>query len=70
LETGEASGESKPKSGQNQKKRHEDDDDDEDDEEGGGEEVGPDGEKRRKFPKRKVAVLLGYCGTGYQGMQM
>ena len=21
-------------------------------------------------PKRKVAVLLGYCGTGYQGMQI
>ena len=21
-------------------------------------------------PKRKVAVMIGYCGTGYKGMQM
>ena len=26
------------------------------------------GEERR--PKRKVAILLGYAGTGYKGMQM
>ncbi|KIR52998.1 tRNA pseudouridine(38-40) synthase [Cryptococcus gattii Ru294] len=27
-----------------------------------------DGEKR--LPKRRCAVLIGYCGTGYQGMQI
>ncbi|KAF9960146.1 tRNA pseudouridine synthase 1 [Mortierella alpina] len=29
-----------------------------------------DGEKEAKIPKRKVALLMGYCGTGYQGMQV
>lgn len=24
---------------------------------------------KREFPKRKVAMILGYSGTGYQGMQ-
>lgn len=23
-----------------------------------------------RLPKKKVAMLLGYCGTGYQGMQV
>lgn len=23
----------------------------------------------REFPKRKVAMIMGYSGTGYQGMQ-
>ncbi|KAJ3092872.1 tRNA pseudouridine synthase 1 [Quaeritorhiza haematococci] len=27
-------------------------------------------EKGQRLPKRKVAVLLGYCGTGYNGMQI
>ncbi|GAV49636.1 hypothetical protein ZYGR_0P02810 [Zygosaccharomyces rouxii] len=26
-------------------------------------------EKERRLPKRKVAVMIGYCGTGYHGMQ-
>ena len=26
--------------------------------------------KRPPFPKRKVAILMGYCGTNYQGMQL
>lgn len=30
-----------------------------------GEETG----SKREFPKRKVAMVLGYSGTGYQGMQ-
>ncbi len=25
---------------------------------------------RPSWPKRKVALMLGYCGTGYQGMQL
>ncbi|KAL1918204.1 uncharacterized protein VTP21DRAFT_3470 [Calcarisporiella thermophila] len=25
--------------------------------------------KQQRLPKRKVALLLGYCGTGYQGLQ-
>jgi len=30
-----------------------------------------DGEEREKrLPKRKVAVLIGYCGTGLSGSQM
>ncbi|KAG0206613.1 tRNA pseudouridine synthase 1 [Mortierella sp. GBA30] len=29
-----------------------------------------DAEKEAKIPKRKVALLMGYCGTGYQGMQV
>lgn len=24
---------------------------------------------KREFPKRKVAMVMGYSGTGYQGMQ-
>lgn len=28
------------------------------------------GEKRARLPKRNCAVLLGFCGTGYYGMQM
>lgn len=24
---------------------------------------------RREYPKRKVAMIMGYSGTGYQGMQ-
>ncbi|KAG0040014.1 tRNA pseudouridine synthase 1 [Podila clonocystis] len=28
------------------------------------------GEKEARIPKRKVAVMMGYCGTGYQGMQV
>ena len=27
-------------------------------------------DKTDKLPKRKVALLMGYCGTGYQGMQI
>ncbi|KAJ1531191.1 tRNA pseudouridine synthase 1 [Nowakowskiella sp. JEL0078] len=27
-------------------------------------------EKEDRLPKKKVALLLGYCGTGYQGMQI
>lgn len=26
--------------------------------------------KRPPYPKRKVAILMGYCGTAYQGMQL
>ncbi|KAG0290764.1 tRNA pseudouridine synthase 1, partial [Linnemannia gamsii] len=29
-----------------------------------------DEEKEARVPKRKVALLMGYCGTGYQGMQV
>jgi tRNA pseudouridine38-40 synthase len=29
-----------------------------------------EGEKEQRKPKRKVAVLIGYCGTGYRGMQL
>lgn len=36
--------------------------------------VGWDGEERmaiaNKWPKRKVAVIFGYCGTGYMGSQL
>ncbi|KAF9437808.1 tRNA pseudouridine synthase 1 [Entomortierella beljakovae] len=28
------------------------------------------GDKEARIPKRKVALLMGYCGTGYQGMQV
>ncbi|KAF9974871.1 tRNA pseudouridine synthase 1 [Actinomortierella ambigua] len=28
------------------------------------------GEKKKRLPKRKVALLMGYSGTGYQGMQV
>ncbi|KAH0605191.1 uncharacterized protein H6S33_005173 [Morchella sextelata] len=31
---------------------------------------GLDEEKEERKPKRKVAVLIGYCGTGYRGMQL
>ena len=24
----------------------------------------------RKLPKKKIALLIGFCGLGYQGMQM
>ncbi|KAF9098427.1 tRNA pseudouridine synthase 1 [Mortierella sp. AD031] len=27
-------------------------------------------DKEARIPKRKVALLMGYCGTGYQGMQV
>ncbi|OAY76038.1 tRNA pseudouridine synthase A, mitochondrial, partial [Ananas comosus] len=27
------------------------------------------GEPRRRYKRRKVAIFLGYCGAGYQGMQ-
>jgi tRNA pseudouridine38-40 synthase len=33
---------------------------------GGGAEAG---QPRRRYRRRKVAILLGYCGAGYQGMQ-
>lgn len=35
------------------------------------ESVSAEGAKatKRVFPKRKVAMILGYSGTGYQGMQ-
>ena len=29
-----------------------------------------DDEKEERKPKRKVACLIGYCGTGYHGMQL
>ena len=29
-----------------------------------------DGPAPERRPKKKVAVLVGFCGTGYQGMQM
>ncbi|KAG0220952.1 tRNA pseudouridine synthase 1 [Mortierella sp. GBA43] len=29
-----------------------------------------DADKEARLPKRKVALLMGYCGTGYQGMQV
>jgi hypothetical protein len=29
-----------------------------------------DGDVGDKKPKRKVAMLMGFCGTGYYGMQM
>ncbi|KAL7420480.1 tRNA pseudouridine synthase 1 [Cryptotrichosporon argae] len=32
--------------------------------------TGDAGEKKERLPKRKVAVLLGFCGTGYSGMQI
>ncbi|KAF9909116.1 tRNA pseudouridine synthase 1 [Linnemannia zychae] len=32
--------------------------------------TGNDEEKEARIPKRKVALLMGYCGTGYQGMQV
>ncbi|KAL7272573.1 tRNA pseudouridine synthase 1 [Rhizina undulata] len=35
-----------------------------------GEVEGEEAEKEERKPKRKVAVLIGYCGTGYKGMQL
>lgn len=36
-----------------------------------GEEVSLAPKKPRpSWPKRKVALMMGYCGTGYQGMQL
>lgn len=32
---------------------------------------GEDGEaKEKRLPKKRAAVMVGYCGTGYSGMQM
>ena len=28
------------------------------------------GTKKERFPKKKCAVLIGFCGAGYNGMQM
>ncbi|KAL0074542.1 pseudouridine synthase [Phycomyces blakesleeanus] len=33
-------------------------------------EVDPNQPKEPRYPKKKVALLIGFCGTGYQGMQM
>lgn len=30
----------------------------------------PDSISQARLPKRKVACLIGYCGTGYHGMQL
>lgn len=35
-----------------------------------GNTVGEDGEGKKRLPKKKAAIMLGYCGTGYSGMQM
>ena len=35
-----------------------------------GEEGEEDGEGKKRLPKKTAAILLGYCGTGYSGMQM
>ena len=32
-------------------------------------ENGVTSESKREYPKRKVAMIMGYSGTGYQGMQ-
>lgn len=32
-------------------------------------ESGVTPESKREYPKRKVAMIMGYSGTGYQGMQ-
>jgi len=32
--------------------------------------VNPDREKVDRVPKRRVALLMGYCGSGYRGMQL
>jgi len=38
---------------------------------GEGNTAGDDDEnKEARIPKRKIALLMGYCGTGYQGMQV
>jgi tRNA pseudouridine38-40 synthase len=36
----------------------------------GGKKPVRDGPAPERRPKKKVAVLVGFCGTGYQGMQM
>ncbi|KAG0043197.1 tRNA pseudouridine synthase 1 [Gryganskiella cystojenkinii] len=35
-----------------------------------GEGESKDENKEARIPKRKIALLMGYCGTGYQGMQV
>ncbi|TGJ70135.1 tRNA pseudouridine synthase 1 [Orbilia oligospora] len=35
-----------------------------------GKELAEGEEKEERRPKKKVAVLIGYCGTGYKGMQL
>ncbi|SCU80766.1 LAME_0B04478g1_1 [Lachancea meyersii CBS 8951] len=35
----------------------------------GATDAGDSATKEKRLPKRKVAVMLGYCGTGYHGMQ-
>ncbi|KAK6358347.1 tRNA pseudouridine synthase 1 [Orbilia blumenaviensis] len=35
-----------------------------------GRELAEGEEKEERKPKKKVAVLIGYCGTGYRGMQL
>ncbi|KAK6501623.1 tRNA pseudouridine synthase 1 [Arthrobotrys musiformis] len=35
-----------------------------------GKELAEGEEKEERRPKKKVAVLIGYCGTGYRGMQL
>jgi hypothetical protein len=35
-----------------------------------GEGAGGDADKEKRLPKRKVALLVGYCGLGYSGSQM
>jgi tRNA pseudouridine38-40 synthase len=32
--------------------------------------IGDDVEQKNRLPKKRVALLLSYCGAGYQGMQM
>ncbi|ORX37055.1 pseudouridine synthase [Kockovaella imperatae] len=32
--------------------------------------IDENGDKVKRLPKKKVAILLGYCGTGYSGMQI
>jgi hypothetical protein len=36
----------------------------------GGVEAAGDGDKTPRFPKRQCALLIGFCGTGCNGMQM
>lgn len=38
--------------------------------EGAVKEEGEEGDKEKRLPKKRAAVLVGYCGTGYHGMQM
>ncbi|KAI1317795.1 tRNA pseudouridine synthase 1 [Mortierella claussenii] len=40
------------------------------DDKNGADTVEDGDEKEARIPKRKVALLMGYCGTGYQGMQV